>query len=94
VLAILVSLARLEDSLVRRRSAHRYHFLLEADAGLLEGIHRAFREAGLEVATETVEKDPLGFHATFEVFGPVLLHREVARSVVAQAGVHRMSRSA
>jgi putative Mg2+ transporter-C (MgtC) family protein len=93
VLVTLVSLGRLEDALIRRRTTHRYHFLLDADATLLEGIHRSFREAGLEVQSEMVEKDPLGFHATFEVFGPVLLHREIARNLVVRPGVHRMSRT-
>ena len=93
VLVTLVSLGKLEDALIRRRSAHRYHFLLDADASLLESIHRSFREAGLDVQSEMVEKDPLGFHATFEVFGPVLLHREIARNIVVRPGVHRMSRT-
>jgi putative Mg2+ transporter-C (MgtC) family protein len=93
VLGVLLALGRLEGVLLRRRTVHRYHFYLDADPALLESIHRGFREAGLEVESETVEKDPTGFRATFTVFGPAFLHRELARGAVARTGVHRMSRS-
>jgi putative Mg2+ transporter-C (MgtC) family protein len=93
VLLVLGGLGGVEGALLRRRAIHRYHFFLDPDPALLEAIHRTFREAGLEVESETVEKDALGFRATFEVYGPAFLHREIARAVVARPGVHRMSRS-
>jgi putative Mg2+ transporter-C (MgtC) family protein len=93
VLGVLMALARVEEALVRRRTVHRYHFYLDADPVLLEAIHRGFREAGLEVESETVEKDPDGFRATFTVYGPAFLHRELARGAVVRPGVHRVSRS-
>jgi putative Mg2+ transporter-C (MgtC) family protein len=93
VLGVLLALARAEEVLLRRRTVHRYHFYLDADPALLETIHRGFREAGLEVESETVEKDPDGFRATFTVYGPAFLHRELARGAVTRPGVHRVSRS-
>jgi putative Mg2+ transporter-C (MgtC) family protein len=88
----LVVLARVEDELIRRRRGQRYSMTLDPAPDLLEAVEAAFRDQGLQIETESVEKTAESFEAVFEVTGPLRRHGPVVRALVAQPGVRRMTR--
>jgi putative Mg2+ transporter-C (MgtC) family protein len=90
--AALVMLGRVEGIIVRRRHAQRYLFALDPDPALLSFISDTFREAGLKVETESVEKSNEEYQATFDVDGQARLHRRVLDSLISHTGVRKMTR--
>lgn len=88
----LVVLARVEDSLIRRQRTHRYSLTLQPSLDLLTLVESTFREQGLKVEGETIEKTADGFEATFDISGPARLHGPVMRMLAAHAGVLRLTR--
>jgi putative Mg2+ transporter-C (MgtC) family protein len=88
----LVVLARVEDGLIRRQRTHRYSLTLQPSVDLLTLVESTFREQGLRVEAETIEKTPEGFEATFDISGPARLHGPVMRLLAAHSGVLRMTR--
>ena len=90
----LVLLARLEAAIVSRSRRQRYLLVLRPDPGLLEMVEETFREAGLRVETESVEKGDDQFQASFDVSGAAPLHESVLRRLVDREGVLRLTRVA
>ncbi|MBW3627758.1 MAG: MgtC/SapB family protein [Gemmatimonadetes bacterium] len=88
----LVMLGRVEGIIIRRRHAQRYLFALDPDPDLLSFISDTFREAGLRVETESVEKSHEQYQATFDVDGQARLHRRVVDSLISHTGVRKMTR--
>jgi putative Mg2+ transporter-C (MgtC) family protein len=88
----LVALARVEDALIRRRRAQRYSMSLDPIPDLLSLVENAFRDQGLRIETEAIDKTHDTYEVVFEVTGPVRLHGPVVRTLAAQAGVRRMTR--
>lgn len=88
----LVALARVEDDLIRRRRAQRYSMTLDPAPDLLGMVEAAFRDQGLKIETESIEKTADTFEAVFEVSGPLHRHGPVVRTLAAEPGVRRMSR--
>jgi putative Mg2+ transporter-C (MgtC) family protein len=88
----LVTLGRIEGIIVRRRHAQRYLFALDPDAELLAFISDTFRQAGLRVEMESIEKGDDEYQGTFDVDGQARLHRGVIDSLIGHAGVRKMTR--
>ena len=88
----LVVLARVEEGLIRRQRSHRYSITLQPSVDLLTLVESTFREQGLRVEAESIDKTPEGFEATFDVSGPVRLHGPVTRTLAAHSGVLRLTR--
>lgn len=88
----LIVLARVEDSLIRRQRTHRYSLTLQPSLDLLTLVESTFREQGLKVEGESIEKTADGFEATYDISGPVRLHGPVMRMLAAHAGVLRLTR--
>jgi putative Mg2+ transporter-C (MgtC) family protein len=90
--AALVMLGRVEGIIVRRHHAQRYLFALDPDPDLLAFISDTFREAGLRVEMESVEKSHEEYQATFDVDGQARKHRRVLDSLISHTGVRKMTR--
>lgn len=88
----LVVLARVEDDLIRRHRVQRYSMSLDPTPELLSMIESAFREQGLRIETESIEKTADTFEAIFEISGPLGRHEPVVRALAAETGVRRMTR--
>jgi putative Mg2+ transporter-C (MgtC) family protein len=92
VVVSLMLLGRLESLLIRRSRRQRYLVTIAPDSGLLAQVEDAFRDAGLRVETESVEKGEGQFEVSFDVTGPARMHAEVLRRLVEREGVRRMTR--
>jgi putative Mg2+ transporter-C (MgtC) family protein len=88
----LAFLGRLEMAIFRRLQRQRYLVSLDPDPDLLRLVEKAFRDAGLRVETESVEKERDRFEAHFEVAGPSDLHADLLHELISRPGVHRLTR--
>jgi putative Mg2+ transporter-C (MgtC) family protein len=88
----LMLLGRLEMVLVRRSRRQRYLVTITPDPELLRQVENDFRDAGLRVETEAVEKGETHYDVSFEVTGPAVKHSEVLRRALERDGVRRMTR--
>lgn len=88
----LVLLGRLENVVLRRRLRQRYLVVIAPDPELLGVVEDSFREAGLRVETESVEKEEHHFELSFDVSGRASLHEAVLRRLAARPGVRRLTR--
>jgi uncharacterized membrane protein YhiD involved in acid resistance len=92
VVGCLMLLGRLEAVLVGRSRRQRYLVTLSPDPGLLRTVEDAFREAGLRVETESVEKGESHYEVSFDISGPASLHARVLQGMIERDGVQRMTR--
>lgn len=92
VVGSLMLLGRLESLLVRRSRRQRYMVTIAADSDLLHAVEEAFRQVGLRVETESVEKGEHQYEVAFDVSGPAAMHTAVLRRLVEREGVRRMTR--
>lgn len=92
VVGSLALLGRVETALVNRSRRQRYLVVLSPDPELLHVVEDAFRDAGLRVDTESVEKGEREFEAAFDVSGPSELHEEVLRTIIRTDGIRRLTR--
>jgi putative Mg2+ transporter-C (MgtC) family protein len=90
----LITLARVEDALIRRRRSQRYSMTLDPHPELLSLVESAFREQGLRIETESIIKTDDSYEVVFEISGPVRLHGPVVHTLASQQGVRRMTREA
>lgn len=88
----LVMFGRVEDLVTRRRRTQHYHVVLDPDPELLRLVEDTFRERGLRILTESVDKTGDEYRASFDVAGHALLHDQVIRSLAARPGIRRLSR--
>jgi putative Mg2+ transporter-C (MgtC) family protein len=93
VFVALVSLARLENLLIRRQRTQRYIFVLDPDPAVLLYIAETFRKAGLRVETESVEKGGEQYEAAFDVIGASRLHPRALELLIEHVGVRRITRA-
>lgn len=89
----LAVLSRVELAVIRRRGHHRYIVSIDRDPALAESIEQSFRSRGLRVGTSSLDKGPERFEASIDVSGPVHAHAKAVSSLIAQPGVHRVTRS-
>jgi putative Mg2+ transporter-C (MgtC) family protein len=92
VVGSLMLLGRLELVLIRRSRRQRYLVVMAPDTELLHDVEGTFREMGLRVETESVEKGESHFEAAFDVSGPAARHGAVMRRLMKREGVRRMTR--
>jgi putative Mg2+ transporter-C (MgtC) family protein len=92
VVVSLVLLGRVEALVLRRSRRQRYLVAIAPDPALLRAVEDSFREMGLRVETESVEKGEKQFEAAFDVSGAAALHEAVLRSLVEREGVRRLTR--
>jgi putative Mg2+ transporter-C (MgtC) family protein len=94
VIASLAVLGRVEALILQRSRRQRYLVHILPDPAMLRLVEDAFRDAGLRVETESIDKGEAQYEAAFDVAGPGYLHEEVCRNLVAQEGVRRLTRVA
>ncbi len=88
----LALLNRVEIAITRRRSTRRYIFTLDPDPELLDVVERTFHSFGLQVETASVEKGDR-YEAAYDVSGPLRLHEQLVKELVARDGVHKVTRA-
>lgn len=89
----LVVLGKVEEVLIRRRRTQRYVFTLDPDPDLLGLVEDTFRNQGLRVETESVEKGLEQYQVAFDISGATTLHAHVLRTLVTHPGVRKMTRA-
>lgn len=77
----------------RRRVSRRYAIEVDPDPELLADAEKRFREAGMSVRIESLEKRPECFQATLNVSGPVHGQERVADGLLRHPKVRKLSRS-
>jgi putative Mg2+ transporter-C (MgtC) family protein len=92
VVGCLMLLGRLEAVLVGRSRRQRYLVTILPDPTLLRTVEDAFREAGLRVETESVEKSETHYEVSFDISGPASVHARVLQGMIERDGVQRMTR--
>jgi len=93
VVASLMLLGRLEEVLISRSRRQRYLITISPDTELLQAVEETFRDAGLRVETESVEKSESHYEVALVVSGAAAMHNVVLQRVVERDGVQRMTRS-
>jgi putative Mg2+ transporter-C (MgtC) family protein len=93
VVGSLILLGRLEEALISRSRRQRYMITMSPDSQILRGVEEAFRDAGLRVETESVEKSETHYEVAMLVSGPAAMHAVVLQRVVEREGVTRMTRA-
>jgi putative Mg2+ transporter-C (MgtC) family protein len=88
----LMLLGRMEAAITLRLQTQRYLFVLDPDPDLVRLLEDAFRDQGLRVQLESVEKGSDRYEAGFDIGGPRRAHERVLHSLIERPGIRRITR--